>query len=214
MGIEFHVIPATLQDQIVESVITGCRGCCSGKGGYANIFGNKYGQRLAAIQVRREELLAEQQRRRKERAEAEARARRAQAGSSDSSDSSSSDESDSDSDDDDEDNAKSGSGGKRKRGGNDAGIWAANAGEEALAETDGDGDRASTSRSSHSGIDGVAQHKRARSEVSSAQSVERVEPGDFHASETFSGPKPGFIFKRGSKGVGYYTDVVAAGSQE
>lgn len=41
--------------QIVEDRLTGCRGCCSGKGGYRNIFGNKFGQYLAAIQVAREE---------------------------------------------------------------------------------------------------------------------------------------------------------------
>lgn len=35
----------------------GCRGCASGPGGSANIFGNKYGQYLAAIQVAREERL-------------------------------------------------------------------------------------------------------------------------------------------------------------
>lgn len=41
---------------IVESRYNGCLGCCSGKGGESNIFGNKYGQRLAAIQIAREEL--------------------------------------------------------------------------------------------------------------------------------------------------------------
>ena len=35
---------------------TGCRGCASGKGaGPTNLFGNKYGQYLAAVQVAREE---------------------------------------------------------------------------------------------------------------------------------------------------------------
>ncbi|GAX19287.1 hypothetical protein FisN_4Lh136 [Fistulifera solaris] len=37
---------------------TGCRGCASGKGaGPRNIFGNKYGQNLAAVQVAREKRL-------------------------------------------------------------------------------------------------------------------------------------------------------------
>ena len=38
----------------VEAVETGCRGCSSGKAGYANIFGNKYGQYLATVQYMRE----------------------------------------------------------------------------------------------------------------------------------------------------------------
>ena len=42
------------QGQVVEAVETGCRGCSSGKGGYSNIFGNKYGQYLATIQYMRE----------------------------------------------------------------------------------------------------------------------------------------------------------------
>ena len=39
-----------------EDPVTGCRGCASGPGGESNIFGNKYGQHLAAIQIAREEL--------------------------------------------------------------------------------------------------------------------------------------------------------------
>jgi len=42
--------------QIVQDSHSGCRGCSSGKGGYHNIFGNKYGQRLAAIQMMREKM--------------------------------------------------------------------------------------------------------------------------------------------------------------
>ena len=34
---------------------TGCRGCASGAGSHRNIFGNKYGQDLALIQIKREE---------------------------------------------------------------------------------------------------------------------------------------------------------------
>jgi len=40
------------EDQVVECPTTGCRGCASG--GAQNIFGNKYGQYLAGIQVARE----------------------------------------------------------------------------------------------------------------------------------------------------------------
>lgn len=39
----------------IEDPTTGCRGCASGSVGDGNIFGNKYGQYLAAIQVAREE---------------------------------------------------------------------------------------------------------------------------------------------------------------
>lgn len=39
----------------IEDPTTGCRGCASGPGGEKNIFGNKYGQYLAAIQIAREE---------------------------------------------------------------------------------------------------------------------------------------------------------------
>ena len=42
-------------DTVVEDPFTGCLGCASGPGGQRNIFGNKYGQYLAAIQVAREE---------------------------------------------------------------------------------------------------------------------------------------------------------------
>lgn len=51
------------EDKVIEDPTTGCRGCASGPGGEVNIFGNKYGQDLARIQVAREEraLLAEQE---------------------------------------------------------------------------------------------------------------------------------------------------------
>jgi len=42
-------------DSVVQDQLTGCRGCASGPGGYNNIFGNKYGQFLAGIQIAREE---------------------------------------------------------------------------------------------------------------------------------------------------------------
>ncbi|CAM9613930.1 unnamed protein product [Sphacelaria rigidula] len=41
-------------DTVVEDVNTGCRGCATGAGGNKNIFGNKYGQYLAAIQATRQ----------------------------------------------------------------------------------------------------------------------------------------------------------------
>ena len=43
-------------DAVVECPTTGCRGCASG--GARNIFGTKYGQYLAKIQVAREEKAA------------------------------------------------------------------------------------------------------------------------------------------------------------
>ena len=39
----------------IEDATTGCRGCASGSRNSGNIFGNKYGQHLAAIQIAREE---------------------------------------------------------------------------------------------------------------------------------------------------------------
>ena len=39
---------------VIEDAVTGCHGCASGSGGDKNIFGNKYGQYLAAIQIARE----------------------------------------------------------------------------------------------------------------------------------------------------------------
>jgi len=42
------------EDQVIQEKHSGCRGCASGPGGYHNIFGNKYGQYLARIQIARE----------------------------------------------------------------------------------------------------------------------------------------------------------------
>lgn len=42
-------------DQVIQEKHSGCRGCASGPGGYHNIFGNKYGQYLARIQIAREQ---------------------------------------------------------------------------------------------------------------------------------------------------------------
>jgi bud site selection protein 31 len=47
-------------DTVVEETNCGCRGCSSGDQGERNIFGNKYGQYLAAIQVRRERRQAKE----------------------------------------------------------------------------------------------------------------------------------------------------------
>lgn len=49
------------EGQVIQEKHSGCRGCASGPGGYHNIFGNKYGQYLARIQVAREEAAKKQQ---------------------------------------------------------------------------------------------------------------------------------------------------------
>jgi hypothetical protein len=41
-------------DRVIVGNSTGCLGCASGPGGFSNIFGNKYGQNLADIQMCRE----------------------------------------------------------------------------------------------------------------------------------------------------------------
>lgn len=43
-----------LETKEIYSSMTGCLGCASGKGSRKNIFGNKYGQNLARIQILRE----------------------------------------------------------------------------------------------------------------------------------------------------------------
>jgi len=54
----------------VRSKFCGCRGCASGKAGHKNIFGNKYGQRLAAIQIRKEKLLEKEKKKKTDEAAA------------------------------------------------------------------------------------------------------------------------------------------------
>lgn len=55
-------LPLTILCRIVQQ--TGCMGCASGKNaGPRNIFGNKYGQNLAAVQIAREKRLEANQRR-------------------------------------------------------------------------------------------------------------------------------------------------------
>ena len=73
---------------------TGCRGCASGVGQPRNIFGNKYGQNLAAVQVAREKRMEEleQKRLREEEEEAE----RAASGGGGDGDSETDDDSDDD----------------------------------------------------------------------------------------------------------------------
>lgn len=56
---------------MVEDPTTGCQGCASGPGGCKNIFGNKYGQYLAAIQIAREERRAAREAAEAEEAERE-----------------------------------------------------------------------------------------------------------------------------------------------
>eukprot|EP01084_Bolivina_argentea_P256053 430964_1 len=53
----------------IEDPTTGCQGCASGPGGKKNIFGNKYGQRLAAIQIARQKRKEQQQDQTKEESE-------------------------------------------------------------------------------------------------------------------------------------------------
>ena len=58
------------EQKTAQDPTTGCLGCASGKGaGPRNIFGNKYGQYLAAVQIAREERLAKLEQKRKEEAE-------------------------------------------------------------------------------------------------------------------------------------------------
>ncbi|CAM9583851.1 unnamed protein product [Ascophyllum nodosum] len=47
---------------VVEDVTTGCRGCATGAGGNKNIFGNKYGQYLASIQMTRQKKREQRER--------------------------------------------------------------------------------------------------------------------------------------------------------
>jgi bud site selection protein 31 len=103
------------EQQTAQDPTTGCLGCASGKGaGPRNIFGNKYGQNLAAVQIAREQRL-EKQRLDQEKAAAEARAKAAE-GEDETDD----DETDDGSDDDDEDDDNEDDFGPSPA----AGIWA------------------------------------------------------------------------------------------
>ena len=57
---------------VVECPTTGCRGCASSSDAPRNIFGNKYGQHLAGVQVRREEREAQKESSKRAREEEEA----------------------------------------------------------------------------------------------------------------------------------------------
>lgn len=85
------------QEQLTaQDPTTGCRGCASGVGQPRNIFGNKYGQNLAAVQVARAKRAEELERKRllEEQTEEQARAASAERGGAGDS------ETDDDSDDD------------------------------------------------------------------------------------------------------------------
>lgn len=71
--------------QTAQDPTTGCLGCASGSGGPRNIFGNKYGQNLAAVQVAREQRqkAVEEARAEKHRLEQEQRAAQAAADAGD-----------------------------------------------------------------------------------------------------------------------------------
>ena len=62
-----RVPPSSLgESSVVECPTTGCRGCASSSDAPRNIFGNKYGQHLAGVQVRREEREEQKKRPREE----------------------------------------------------------------------------------------------------------------------------------------------------
>jgi len=85
------------EQQTAQDPTTGCRGCASGKGaGPRNIFGTKYGQYLAAVQMAREERLRKLE---EQRLRDEAKAR--EDGDDETDDDSSDSDDDSSSDDDD-----------------------------------------------------------------------------------------------------------------
>lgn len=121
------------ESKTAQDPTTGCLGCASGKGaGPRNIFGNKYGQYLAAVQIAREERLAQLQ------AERELEAKEEKKDNDDS------DTDDDDDDDDDEDDNKD-------KDNDDygpsptAGIWAGsqklqNESSQMILEGGGDGD--------------------------------------------------------------------------
>ena len=86
------------EQMTAQDPTTGCRGCASGVGQPRNIFGNKYGQNLAAVQVAREKRMEELEQKRlleeQQQQEEEERARANGGGEGDS-------ETDDDSDDED-----------------------------------------------------------------------------------------------------------------
>jgi bud site selection protein 31 len=111
------------EQMTVQDPTTGCRGCASGVGQLRNIFGNKYGQNLAAVQVAREKRMEEMEARRQREEEAEERAKASTAAAGGDGDS----ETDDDSDDDYGPTPS-------------AGVWAGGSKLENDSETDDDSD--------------------------------------------------------------------------
>lgn len=90
------------EQKTAQDPTTGCLGCASGKGaGPRNIFGNKYGQYLAAVQIAREERTKQLEEKRKR--EAEERQKQKAAAKEGDDDDNDDDETDDDSDEDDDD---------------------------------------------------------------------------------------------------------------
>ena len=129
---------------------TGCLGCASGKGaGPRNIFGNKYGQNLAAVQIARERRAEEKQRLEAERAkkreqEALQKQQQADCGESDG---------DAETDDDTDDEGDYGPSPA-------AGVWAGSQKLQAETEQIEDGG----GNDDHGGDDGEPAAKKSRSE--------------------------------------------------
>jgi bud site selection protein 31 len=132
---------------------TGCMGCGSGKGaGPRNIFGTKYGQNLAAVQMAREKRLEQQ------RLAQEAKQKAAAEGEEETDDGSNDDDETDDDDDDDDDDSQDDYGPSPA-----AGIWAGSQklqqtvaggndeGED--ADTDADGPQPVQAQAQHGGDD-------------------------------------------------------------
>lgn len=90
--------------QSAQDPTTGCLGCASGKGaGPRNIFGNKYGQYLAAVQIARDERMARLQAKKEAEAKLRSKSKKKNDDSDDSDDDDSSDDDDDDTDNDNND---------------------------------------------------------------------------------------------------------------
>jgi bud site selection protein 31 len=127
-------------DTVVEDPFTGCLGCASGPGGQRNIFGNKYGQYLAAIQVAREEERARREASKARAAlEASGKGKGAASGGGDESD-------------------------EEEDGPSPPGIWAANEVERNMENFEGDAAAAGAESASKRGASSEDQEepKRAR----------------------------------------------------
>ena len=70
------------EQMTAQDPTTGCRGCALGIGQSRNVFGNKYGQNLAAVEIAREKRIEELEQKRllEEQMEEQARAPNAGAG--------------------------------------------------------------------------------------------------------------------------------------